>query len=941
MRRTWALIVVLLVPWSTAWAQDPQRGPTFRGGIEVIEVDVSVVDGDGRPVTDMLGPEFTVTIDGKPRKVVNAQYVSMSPTSDRTNAADKPEAPFSSNTGADRGRLVMIAVDRDSITFGDGRHIARAAEKFLDTLGPRDKVGFLTVPQPGPFLDFTANHELLRKSMSAIVGLSHRPETRFNVGVYEAFAITNHSDALVEQRALDRACGGLRPTSIEYQTCQIELRAQASGIVTEIRYRVRNSVEALEDILEALIEVEGSKSLVWITEGLVIEGAGGELAALERLSSLSRTTVNVIMIDQLIPGEISERIQSPTLKQDRDLEVRGLELLATVTRGALYRVTANPDAAFRHMADELSGYYLLAIEAEPTDRNGQRHPIKVSVRRRGVTLRSRRDFQVVTEAVAARETTDAKLARTLRSPFAATELPLRLATYAYQDPDSPKVRVLVATEIEHTTQDASDVVLAYVLTGRDGKVALSGTQKATITPVDGPQGPLLEHASTFTIEPGTYTLKVAAVNGEGKRGSVEHPLQAWQMQGVPFAIGDLMLADSPPAAGGSIRPPVEARLSAGRLAAYLEMYANQPEFFSTVQVRIEVAANETGPALVSGIAEPAVMKDPKSRIVLAAVSLGALPPGQYVARAIVTRGSEKVGQLSRPFHITKASAAGGIAPGGTGAAAAGTVAGGAPSLLRSMLPPSGAFERNDLLKSDVIGFFMDVLDKGRPALKSTTALVRSGKMEGAGLQALESGDQLAAQFLRGLELYSKGELNQAATQFAAALRVSPDFAPASFYLGACYAAAGRDQDAATAWRRALLGPDKASVEYAALADALMRLGDPQQAIASLSEAVAKWPDDDQVRRRLALAYAAVPQHKEALATIEPYLAKHPTDHEALLIATHAIYASNVQGQPILGDREDRERMDKYARAYAAAKGQHATLVSTWADYVKSKGQSAK
>jgi VWFA-related protein len=938
MLRTRALIIVLLVISSTAWAQDPQRGPTFRGGVEVIEVDVSVVDGDGRPVTDMLGPEFTVTVDGRPRKVLEAQFVSMRPGRDaRANPADKPEVLVSSNTAAERGRLVMIAVDRDSITFGDGRNIARGAEKFLDALGPADKVGFLTVPMPGPFVDFTTNHALVRKSFSGIVGLGHRPETRFNVGVYEAFAISNHSDALVEQKALDRACGGLRPTSIEFQTCQIELHAQASAIVTEIRHRVRNSVDAIESILQALSEVEGTKSLVWITEGLIIEGAGGELAALERLSAAARTTVNIIMIDQIMLGEISERVQSPTLKQDRDLEIRGLEMMAALTRGALYRVSTNPDAAFRRMEEELSGYYLLAVEADPADRNGQRHPIKVSVRRRGVTLRARREFHVATEVAAARETTDARLARTLRSPFAATELPLRLATYAYQDPDSPKVRVLVATEIEQATQAASDVVLGYVLTDRDGKVAMSGTQRATLEPIEGPQGPLLEHASSFTIEPGTYTLKVAAVDGEGRRGSVEHPLQAWQMQGVPFAIGDLMLADSPPAAGLSIRPPVEARMSAGRLAAYLEMYASQPDFFSSVEVRIEVAASETGPALASGLAEPAVMKDPKSRVVLASMPLGALPPGRYVARAIVTRGSDKLGQLYRPFHVTPASAAARVAPPGNAAAAAGTtVAGGAPSLIRSMLPPTASFERNDLLKSDVVGFFMDVLDKGRPALKATTTLVRSGKMEGTGLQALESGDQLAATFLRGLELYSKGDLNQAATQFAAALRVSPDFAPASFYLGACYAAAGRDQEAATAWRRALLGSDKASVEYAALADALMRLGDPQQAIAPLVEAVAKWPDDDQVRRRLAFAYAVVPQHKDALATIEPYLVKHPTDHEALLIAAHAIYASTVLGQPILGQGKDSERMTQVARAYAAAKGPHAALIGTWADYVRKR-----
>jgi len=44
-----------------------------------------------------------------------------------------------------------------------------------------------------------------------------------------------------------------------------------------------------------------------------------------------------------------------------------------------------------------------------------------------------------------------------------------------------------------------------------------------------------------------------------------------------------------------------------------------------------------------------------------------------------------------------------------------------------------------------------------------------------------------------------------------------------------------------------------------LGDALVRLGDTEQAIAPLREAVGKWPDDDQVRRRLALAYAVTLQ----------------------------------------------------------------------------------
>ena len=560
-----------------------------------------------------------------------------------------------------------------------------------------------------------------------------------------------------------------------------------------------------------------------------------------------------------------------------------------------------------------------------SDRDGKRHPISVSVRRRGANVRARRDFQIALESQTRKESAEDRLLRTLRAPFAATDLPLRLATYAYQDPQSSKVRVLMATEIDQPTKDSTEVTIGYSLVDNAGKVAVSGIQRPTLTPVDGARGPLLEYTGSFTVDPGNYTLKLAAIDGQGRRGSLEHMLQAWQMSGVPFAVGDLMLADTPTTPGEALRPPVEARLATGLLAAYTEIYSEKPEMFDATRVKVEVAATESGPALASGEGHLSTGSDPKRRVVSTVVPVAALPPGQYVARAIMTRGDEKVGQLSRPFQITPAAVVARV-----GAAAS---IGPAPTaLLASMLSPTAAFQRGDLLKSEVLGSFMDILDKGRPALKSTTALVRAGKMKGTGLQALEAGDQLGATFLRGLELYSNGDLNQAAVQFAGALRVSPDFGPALFYLGACFAAAGRDQEAATRWTSALTSTDNTPVEYAALGDLLFRMGDVGKAIAPLRDAVAKWPDDDQLRRRLAMAYAISLQHKEALAAIDPYLARHPSDHEALLIGLHAIYASAVLGQRLL-DGQDRDRMTHYATAYASAKGPHEALIKTWTDFV--------
>lgn len=919
----------LLLGSSIALAQTSQQ-PVFRGGVDVIEVDVSVVNDNGRPVTDLRGPDFNVTVDGQSRRVVSAQFLSMRPTEPRSRlkAADTSEVLFSSNTASARGRLIVLAFDRESVSFGAGRPVLSAASKFLDTLGANDRVAFVTVPQPGPVVDFTTNYQLVRKELDRAVGLAHRPPHALNLGIYEAFAISNGSDSVAAFDAIVRLCGRFPPESVQFLECQLEVFQEASTTVADVRHQVDNSIRGLERIIEGLREIEGPKSLVWIAQALFIDGPGVELASLERLAAEAGVTVSVVMIEPPLT-DAAEVAPSPTRRQDREAETRGLDMVAGFTRGTLYRVAANAEAAFQRLEDEVSGYYLLALEAVPSDKDGKRHPISVSVRRRGASVRARREFRIAPEADAKNEKVEDRLARTLRSPFAATDLPLRLATYAYQDSQSSKVRVLVATEIGKTTKDPEQITIGWSLVDDSGRVAASGVQQPTLTPVDGLHGPLLEYAGMFSVDPGTYTLKLAAVDAQGRRGSLEHPLQAWQMTGVPFAVSDLMLADTPTTPGGLIHPPVEARLATGRLAAYMELYSDRPETFDATQVKVEVASTDTGPALASAQGRLEPLADAKSRAVATVVPVGALPPGQYVARAIVTRGDEKVGELARPFEITPASVVARVgAPGGSALVPA--------ALLASMLSPIAGFQRTDLLKSDVLGLFMDILDKGRPALKSTTMLVRAGKMKGTGLQALEAGDQLAATFLRGLELYSNGDLNQAAVQFAAALRVSPDFDPALFYLGACFAAAGRDEEAATRWSAALGGADRLPLEYAALGDALFRLGEVGKAIAPLREALATWPEDDQLRRRLATAYAITLQHKEALVTIEPYVARHPSDHEAILIALHALYASAVLGQPLVGGAEDRERMTSYAAAYATAKGPHDAVISSWAEFVRKR-----
>lgn len=73
MRQTTALLFVLLFQATTAITVGAQ-GPVFRAGIDLLTIDVTAIDRDDRPVRDLQATDFTVMINGQPRKVVAARF---------------------------------------------------------------------------------------------------------------------------------------------------------------------------------------------------------------------------------------------------------------------------------------------------------------------------------------------------------------------------------------------------------------------------------------------------------------------------------------------------------------------------------------------------------------------------------------------------------------------------------------------------------------------------------------------------------------------------------------------------------------------------------------------------------------------------------------------------------------------------------------------------
>jgi hypothetical protein len=398
---------------------------------------------------------------------------------------------------------------------------------------------------------------------------------------------------------------------------------------------------------------------------------------------------------------------------------------------------------------------------------------------------------------------------------------------------------------------------------------------------------------------------------------------------------DLLIAENTGSiAAGGLTPAVAGNFTSDTVHGYLELYADVEEPLKTASVVFEVADSEGGRAIESapGRIQPPAADAPGRRTVEGAVTIALLPPGDYVARAVVSVDGRKGATISRPFKIS-APPAPTIGDGNSTRPIGGA---------RPPIPFTSridAFERRAVLTPEVVGFFLDRMNVGRTGAAAEPAIAeaKAGRFDSA-VEAIQrttpaGADQLASSFLGGLALYAKGELEAAAGKFRETLRIDSEFFPAAFYLGSCYAAGGKDREAAGAWQTSLVTESDAPFVYTLLGDALLRLRDAERAVDILKEAASLWPGNEQVQLRLGTAYAMAGNGAEALTTLEPYLERHPEDHERLFVALRLLYEAHTARRTITSADADRALFSKYAAAYAAASGPQQAVVDQWKKFM--------
>ena len=396
---------------SLAGVSSPQTSPaaspqqtTFRTTVDLVAVDVQIVTRDGTPVPGLSADSFQVTIGGKRRRVVSADFIRASREFD-PGGPGAPLPDYVDGTRPGQGRIFVIAVDVTSFSIGASRGVVAAARGFIRRLEPEDQVGLIAYPV-GPSIATTTDHAAVSRRLDTIVGQqASLMQTRFNLSVAEIVDISAEATPNRQATGTDtfrrvqlRECGTVNDVS-----CADQLSKEAVSMGYMLEGQVTESLSRLQSVMVQLGQYPGRKTVLVLSGGMPSgDRPGGrpgpmlELAnAVGEDAARSNVTLYALHVhSDTVTNMSAERPRAARQPADMErqsaMQGRLLDQMAGASGGTMLRVlVGSGEGALERVLRETSSHYLLAIEPEDVDRDGRLRDLRVRVAQRDATVRSR------------------------------------------------------------------------------------------------------------------------------------------------------------------------------------------------------------------------------------------------------------------------------------------------------------------------------------------------------------------------------------------------------------------------------------------------------------------------------------------------------------------------------------------------------------------------
>ena len=529
--------------------QTPPR-PVFRGAVDLIQVDVVVLDAEGRPVHGLKKEDFTLIDKGKPRQIATLAEQASNHPPEPLMPANVP-LDVANNQTAASDRLIVIVLD--DVHFRGRTDEAKAlVRQVVNEIGSGATLSLVTTSR---LFDVEPTEDRSRLLLAVSQFLDRFDPGRAPGPVSDAELVSPQPDALKPQRPGD-------------------LASFFGGLTT---YRF------VGNVAKTVGADDGRrKAFVWISAGVpradlikYVQGApSGQLDPCE--GAQYECTEMAGMLDKFRRSSVTVYSVDPGGPADGGSSLSGI---AAQTGGFAVPSTNLADGMARLLTD-LDNYYILGFYPDvPIDR--KYHPIDVRVNRPGLTVRYRAGYQPGGPPAPPRN--DTMLGTLVGPVMPKTDLPLRLHAVPFFTSGS-SVQLVTTLEVDLAAFPPArpdgqiDDTFEFGIFAADlkkKKVTKSVGRRVEVAwPVEngGPSGaPPFRVQSVLTLPPGPYQLRASATaKGIDKTGSV------YLLIDVP-AVDDPLVVSGlgrDLASGRGARPQARLREAADRADAALHALAH-------------------------------------------------------------------------------------------------------------------------------------------------------------------------------------------------------------------------------------------------------------------------------------------------------------------------------------------------------------------------------
>lgn len=420
-------LVAVLCFGFAARAQTPIPTPesdsdqVVRISTSLVQMDVSVTDKDGKPISDISQDEIQVYQNDKKQEITNFSFVSGGNFRNVKNGRVPDGALLDSNVKPeDIRRTIVVVIDDLSLSFENTFWAKKAVKTFIESqMQQGDLVAIIrTSAGIGSLQQFTTDK---RRLLAAADKIRYNSITAQMSLFYPVATATNGTREPKRTKSTDPERDRFRENVF------------ASG-----------SLGALNYVIKGMRELPGRKSIMLISEGVPlffvntnkIPELTQAYSNIKRLIDLAnRASVVIYGIDPsglTIPGAV------PTAFWDRD-RTDSLRMLSQQTGGF---AVVNQNDINRGMARVLQdqSYYLVGYQPDDDTFNAKipkYNQVRVTVSRPGAEVRYRSGFMGFSEETinAAAPTGKQKMIKALLSPFGINEITLDLNTLVGADGD--------------------------------------------------------------------------------------------------------------------------------------------------------------------------------------------------------------------------------------------------------------------------------------------------------------------------------------------------------------------------------------------------------------------------------------------------------------------------------------------------------------------------